>query len=68
MTKNNATQSKETARSSGRNLDTSLDRRYGDIGISAVAAALPYRTKVKTAADAPIAPRLPDEIDEEMAV
>ena len=37
---------------------TSLDRRYGAIGILAVAAALRYAGTTKNAADAPVAPRI----------
>jgi hypothetical protein len=33
-----------------------LDRRYGRIGISAVAAALPYQSKAKTPAASPTTP------------
>ena len=46
MTKKNAAQSNESA---GRD-DSNLDSRYGAIGISAVAAALPYRSEPKRAA------------------
>ena len=49
MTKNNAVQSKPSARRSEPNLDS----RYGEIGISAVAAALPYQSEVKNPAYAP---------------
>src|SRR5262249_52755831 len=49
MTKNNAPQSGENARRKEPNLDS----RYGEIGISAVAAALPYRSEVKNPAYAP---------------
>jgi hypothetical protein len=46
MTKNNnASQSNPTAR------EPNLDSRYGEIGISAVAAALPYRSEVKAPTD-----------------
>ena len=37
---------------------TSLDRRYGAIGILAVAAALRYAGTTKNAADAPVALRI----------
>ena len=57
MTKNNAAQTNENAR---RN-EPKLDSRYGEIGISAVAAALQYANGAKTngakngsAADAPV--------------
>ena len=46
MTKNNAAQSGEN----GRRDESSLDSRYGEIGISAVAAALPFRSEVKNPA------------------
>ena len=46
MTKNNAAQSAENA---CRN-ESSLDSRYGEIGISAVAAALQYQSEVKNPA------------------
>jgi hypothetical protein len=45
MTKNNAGQSNASA------CESNLDSRYGEIGISAVAAALPYRSEVKTPTD-----------------
>jgi hypothetical protein len=35
----------------------SLDRRYGKIGISAVAAAMRYQSEPKNMAYAPVAPR-----------
>ena len=46
MTKNNAAQSRENARREAPNLDS----RYGQIGISAVAAALPYLSEGKNPA------------------
>jgi hypothetical protein len=48
-TKNNASQSRASTRPDQPNLDS----RYGEIGISAVAAALPYRSEVKKPAGAP---------------
>jgi hypothetical protein len=39
----------------------SLDRRYGKIGISAVAAALPYQSDAKNPAYAPVIPRRDDK-------
>jgi hypothetical protein len=62
MTKNNAAQSDEN----GRRDEPSLDSRYGEIGISAVAAALPYRSEVKNPAYAP-AVHHPDKWTAEMA-
>src|SRR5262249_11174519 len=49
MTKNNAAQSGEN----GRRDEPSLDSRYGEIGISAVASALPYQSEVKNPAPMP---------------
>jgi hypothetical protein len=49
MTKNNAAQSNDNIRRSEQNLDS----RYGEIGISAVAAALRYQSEVKNPAYAP---------------
>jgi len=49
MTKNNAAQSSDNTRRDAPNLDS----RYGQIGISAVAAALPYQSEVKNPAYAP---------------
>jgi len=46
MMKKNAAQSNASTRRD----DSNLDSRYGAIGISAVAAALPYRSEVKKAA------------------
>jgi hypothetical protein len=48
-TKNNASESRASTRPDQPNLDS----RYGEIGISAVAAALPYRSEVKKSVDAP---------------
>jgi hypothetical protein len=62
MTKNNAAQSGENARRD----QSSLDSRYGEIGISAVAAALPYQSEVKNPAYAP-AVHQPDKGTAEMA-
>ena len=45
----------------------SLDRRYGKIGISAVAAALPYQSDAKNPAYAPVVPRSDDKRLAEMA-
>jgi hypothetical protein len=54
MTKNNAALSKNNACRDESNLDS----RYGQIGISAVAAALPYQSDVKNPAYAPAVHRL----------
>lgn len=49
MIKNNTAQAHDNARAGEPNLDS----RYGDIGISAVAAALPYCKEAKNPAYAP---------------
>lgn len=49
MTKKNAAQSNENSRRAEPNLDS----RYGQIGISAVAAAMRYQSEVKNPAYAP---------------
>jgi hypothetical protein len=54
MTKKNAAETRENSR---RN-EPKLDSRYGEIGISAVAAALRYQSEVKNPAYAPVEPRL----------
>ena len=54
MTKKNAALSKNNACRDESNLDS----RYGQIGISAVAAALPYQSDVKNPAYAPAVHRL----------
>jgi hypothetical protein len=54
MTKNNARPSKPDARVR----ESDLDSRYGEIGISAVAAALPYRSEAKDPVDATADKRL----------
>ena len=56
MTKKNAAQSHENARRNEPNLGS----RYGEIGISAVAAALQYANKTDNAADMP-AVRSPEQ-------
>jgi hypothetical protein len=62
MTKNNAAQSDANARRD----EASLDSRYGEIGISAVVAALQYQSEVKNPAYAP-AVHQPDKWTAEMA-
>ena len=54
MIKNNAAQSGENACRD----ESSLDSRYGEIGISAVAAALQYQSEVKNPAYAPVVHQL----------
>ena len=62
MTKKNAAQS---VLKSPRN-EANLDSRYGEIGISAVAAALQYQSEAKNPAYAPVAPQL-DKLSEKLA-
>jgi hypothetical protein len=57
MTKRNA---KVSNPSTGR-ADASLDSRYGAIGISAVAAALHFKSEAKKPAYAPATSRLDEE-------
>ena len=54
MTKKNAAKAKQNA---GR-AEPNLDSRYGEIGISAVAAAVQYKSKAKSSAEAPVARQL----------
>ena len=63
MTKNNAAQCNDER---GRE-EPNLDSRYGEIGISAVAAALPYQSEVKNPAYAPAVPQLDKRMAEEPA-
>ncbi|HSJ40955.1 MAG: hypothetical protein ACXU9C_10270 [Xanthobacteraceae bacterium] len=62
MTKNNAAPSDENARGKEPNLDS----RYGEIGISAVAAALQFQSEGKNPAYAPAVHEL-DKWNAEMA-
>jgi hypothetical protein len=50
-----------------RREEPSLDHRYGQIGISAVAAALRYQSDAKKPANAPAAPRKDDAYAEARA-
>ena len=50
-----------------RGREPNLDSRYGEIGISAVAAALPYQSEVKNPAYAPAVPQLEKRMAEEPA-
>jgi hypothetical protein len=60
-----AEMAKNTAQKSGfSNEGTSLDRRYGQIGISAVAAAARYQGETKNQAYAPVAVRLDYHMDD----
>jgi len=44
-----------------------LDRRYGKIGISAVAAAVRYQGRIENPKDVPIVPQLQDEREDAVA-
>jgi hypothetical protein len=55
MTKTPAETAKKTAQKADLAKETALDRRYGAIGISAVAAAARYQGDAKNAAYAPVA-------------
>jgi hypothetical protein len=59
MSKKTAAQGQRQAPQSARRAEPDLDSRYGEIGISAVAAALRYQGEVRNPADAP-APQTPD--------
>jgi hypothetical protein len=50
-------ESKSQPRSESQREEANLDRRYGEIGISAVAAALHYQCDAKNTAYAPVTPR-----------
>jgi hypothetical protein len=60
MAKNNAAQFNDK----GRRDEPNLDSRYGEIGISAVVAALPYQSEVKNPAYAPAVHRLDTRVPE----
>lgn len=65
MTDMTAGTAKKTAQKIGfANEGTALDRRYGQIGISAVAAAARYQGEAKNQAYAPVAIRLDYYIDD----
>jgi len=63
MTKNNLGQSYEN----GRRTEPNLDSRYGEIGISAVAAAVQYKSEVKNPAYAPAVHEIDKWIQESAA-
>ena len=69
MTKNNAGQSNANANANANaSAEPNLDSRYGEIGISAVAAALPYRSEVKAPTDESMGQKLDKWIAEMAAV
>jgi hypothetical protein len=57
MTKRNTTPSNQDT----RRAETNLDSQYGAIGISAVAAALQFKSEAKNPAYAPVVPQLDEE-------
>jgi hypothetical protein len=63
MTKKNTTPSNQNTHSA----DINLDSRYGAIGISAVAAALQFKSEVKNPAHAPTVTEPDEERLAEMA-
>ena len=64
MTKRNTTPSNQDT----RRAETSLDSQYGAIGISAVAAALQFKSEAKNPAYAPAVPHLDEERLSEVVV
>jgi len=54
MTKKTAATSNQNGRRDEQSLEPKLDSRYGQIGISAVVAALQYQGGVKNPAPAPV--------------
>jgi hypothetical protein len=61
---------KKTTKPSKQNIrheEQALDARYGEIGISAVAAALKFKSESKNPAYAPVAPELDEDRIAEMA-
>ena len=63
MTKKTTSASKHNA----PRVEQALDRRYGEIGISAVAAALNFKCEIKNPAYAPVAPEMDEDRIGEMA-
>ena len=57
----------EPSNQNSRRPDINLDSRYGAIGISAVAAALQFKSEVKNPVYAPPAPQSHDEQIPELA-
>jgi hypothetical protein len=55
---------KKAAAQNTRRKETSLDSRYGEIGIPAVAAALRYQSEGKNPAYAPVEHRQDDRVAE----
>jgi hypothetical protein len=67
MTKTNTASCEPKNPSNKSSSNADLDSRYGAIGISAVAAALQFKSKAKNPADAPAAPQPRDERLSDMA-
>jgi hypothetical protein len=59
-----AKKAKKTVQNGSENERTSLDRRYGQIGISAVAAAVRYQGTAKNPAYAPVAIKWTERAEE----
>jgi hypothetical protein len=55
---------KTKSRPESKREEPTLDRRYGKIGISAVAAALPYQSDAKNPAYAPVEHRDDERVGE----
>jgi hypothetical protein len=62
MTKKNTAPSTQ-----GRTREPNLDSRYGEIGISALAAALQFKSKAKNPAHVPVARQNDEERDAQKA-
>ena len=67
MTKKTTTPSKQNARREEHAEEQALDRRYGEIGIPAVAAALKFKRESKNPTDVPMAPEMDEDRIAEMA-
>jgi len=63
MTKKNTAPSTQQ----GRSREPTLDSRYGEIGISALAAALQFKSKAKNPAHVPVARQNNEERDAQKA-
>jgi hypothetical protein len=67
MTFQNTVQAEPRRQSDPRRDESNLDRRYGKIGISAVAAAMRYQSDAKNPAYAPVTHRERRELSEAVA-
>jgi len=64
MTKKTAEESNKNGRRDEQSLEPNLDSRYGQIGISAVAAALQYQGGIRNPAPAPVVYALDERLVE----